>query len=241
MRGYSKLKVKKGNNESQSLSQSQTQSQSLSQSQSKKEGINTNNLYIKQNLTQPLTIHHHRELTVESSLLKRISSILEEILNETMTKIESIKRKPSHFLTYSDRIYMEIYENQRNLPFYHESDSINLNLYQYISKIINYSRPELSTIILMLYYIDLSFKSHRILFIKSNIKRIILASFVVSCKYNDDFSMKNSFYAKIGDVSNRRMNKIENLLLELCDFSLFPNDIKYKSYIDYIDNIVRID
>ena len=67
-----------------------------------------------------------------------------------------------------------------------------------------------------------------------NIHKLILASMLVSIKYNEDDYFSNKFYAKVGGVSITELNHLEYEFLSLIDFDLYVDDDLYSKYSNYI-------
>ncbi len=64
--------------------------------------------------------------------------------------------------------------------------------------------------------------------------RLILASALVSIKYNEDHFFSNSFYAKVGGITKKEIDKLEYEFLSLIDFSLYVDDIIFNKYNNYL-------
>lgn len=60
------------------------------------------------------------------------------------------------------------------------------------------------------------------------IHRLLLASVLISTKYNDDKYVCNSFFAKAGGISTEELNRLEIELLFLIDFRLYLDREDYK-------------
>ena len=65
---------------------------------------------------------------------------------------------------------------------------------------------------------------------------MLLASILVSIKFNEDDYYENTFYAKVGGIELLEMNNLE---------STFLNDLEYKIYVkqeiyeDYRDHLIN--
>jgi hypothetical protein len=57
--------------------------------------------------------------------------------------------------------------------------------------------------------------------IKLKINRFLLASILLSIKYNDDDYYKNDYYSKVGGVAINELNKLEAELLDLLEYELY--------------------
>lgn len=105
-----------------------------------------------------------------------------------------------------------------------------MGIEDYIKRIVKYSQIEPSTLILSIAYIDrlCDVKKYNLTF--NNIHRIILASILISIKYNEDDYYKNSQYAKIGGISLKEVNNLEYEFCNLIDFSLHVEYSVYRNY-----------
>ena len=93
---------------------------------------------------------------------------------------------------------------------------------------------EISTLILILIYIDKICKNNKFRLNFFNIHKFIVTSMLVSIKYNEDDFFSNSFYAKVGGVSITELNYLEYEFLSLIDFDLYVDDDLYSKYSNYI-------
>lgn len=108
----------------------------------------------------------------------------------------------------------------------HPQISIN----KYLKRFMKYSKPEPSTIIITLIYIDKICESSNLQLTILNIHRLLLACMVVALKYNEDDYYSNEYYAKVGGISLKELNQLEYNILILLDFNLFIDDALYENY-----------
>jgi hypothetical protein len=119
----------------------------------------------------------------------------------------------------------------KNLP--------NMKFIDYIKRINKYLKPESSSLILALIYIDriCSEKENNVILIDNNIFKLFLIALTLAIKYNEDFYDDNAYFAKVGGIDLKEINIIEKEFLNLIDFRLFVSDDifnKYKTYLlDY--------
>ena len=95
---------------------------------------------------------------------------------------------------------------------------------------MKYSKPEPSTIIITLIYIDKICESSNLQLTILNIHRLLLACMVVALKYNEDDYYSNEYYAKVGGISLKELNQLEYNILILLDFNVFIDDDLYENY-----------
>ena len=108
----------------------------------------------------------------------------------------------------------------------HAQISIN----KYLKRFMKYSKPEPSTIIITLIYIDKICESSNLQLTILNIHRLLLACMVVALKYNEDDYYSNEYYAKVGGISLKELNQLEYNILILLDFNVFIDDALYENY-----------
>ena len=147
----------------------------------------------------------------KNEILKSISSLLEEIVDEHVEKRDS---KKTIFTT-------------KTAP--------GISIENYLDRIIKYTKLETSTLILVLINIDRICEINSLKITKYNVHRLLLSSVVVSIKINEDDFYSNSYYSKVGGVTMSEINNLEDEFLRQIKFNL-GTDIsifnKYKRYLE---------
>ena len=110
----------------------------------------------------------------------------------------------------------------------------SISIEKYLERLISHTKMEISTLILILIYIDKICKNNKFRLNYFNIHKLIVTSMLISIKYNEDDFFSNSFYAKVGGVSIRELNNLEYEFLSLIDFDLYVDDDLYSKYSNYI-------
>ena len=110
----------------------------------------------------------------------------------------------------------------------------SISIEKYLERLISHTKMEISTLILILIYIDKICKNNKFRLNYFNIHKLIVTSMLVSIKYNEDDYFSNSFYAKVGGVSITELNHLEYEFLSLIDFDLYVDDDLYSKYSNYI-------
>ena len=110
----------------------------------------------------------------------------------------------------------------------------SISIEKYLLRLVSHSKMEISTLILILIYIDKICKNNKFRLNFFNIHKFIVTSMLVSIKYNEDDFFSNSFYAKVGGVSITELNHLEYEFLSLIDFDLYVDDDLYSKYSNYI-------
>lgn len=156
-----------------------------------------------------------QKISSKSKIIDFVSELLSEICDEEDSKLEKSFNSIKPFLS-------------KKIP--------PISIKEYLQRLIKYSKINNSTIILILIYIDrlcgnLKFKLNHF-----NIHKIILASFVLASKYNEDEIHSMNFYSKLGGVSKKEMIKLEYEFISLIDFDLSVDTELYNKYRDLISD-----
>lgn len=151
-----------------------------------------------------------------SKTLKIISDLLTDICEEN-------KIKPD-YKTYLYKCFLS-----KKIP--------SISIEHYLGRLQKYGKVNDSTIILVLIYIDRICNKNKIKLSYYNIHKIILASFVIASKYNEDDYYSSKFYAQLGGVSKEEMFLLEYEFLSLINFNLFVDMDLYNKYNDNLINL----
>ena len=126
-------------------------------------------------------------------------------------------------------------ENEITKPFLSKKIP-SISIKNFFERICNLTKIENSTLILILIFIDRICEFNEIELNYFNIHKLIIASLIVSIKYNEDYYYSNKIYAKICGISREEINKLEIEFLKLLEFNLFVDDEIYFQYSDFILN-----
>lgn len=114
----------------------------------------------------------------------------------------------------------------------------SMPLIHYLKRVIKYSKPETSSLILAMIYIDKVCENSKYVLNINNIHKFLLTSLLVAIKFNEDDFYKNSQYAKIGGLENKEMNQLELEFYFMIDFALFVNSNLYEKYEKYFGHLI---
>ena len=169
--------------------------------------------------------------------------INEEINDKLFTSIHKIEVKKSDVLHTVSQLLTDICEESPQeidhntlkiiKPFISKKIP-QISIEDFMKRLLKYSKMESSILILILIYIYRVFFFGKFQLNYYNIHKLILASMVVSIKYNEDDYFSNKFYAKVGGVTKEELDKLEYEFLSLIDFSLFVDEDLFSKYYDYI-------
>ena len=155
---------------------------------------------------------------INISLIKNIATTINGITTQTESEI---KKRNLHI--------------KKDCPFYNEKIP-GISIENYLYRIKLYTELEDSTLVLSLIYIDRLSKETNLLLTKHNIYRIIFTAVLIAIKYNEDSIYTNKFYAKIGGVSNKELNRLERKFVDYINFKIFVSDKELQIYYNYLKN-----
>lgn len=123
-------------------------------------------------------------------------------------------------------------KNIMGKSIFHSRIPPQIQINDYLIRIVHYTNLECSTLINSLIYLDRICENSVISITKHNIHKLLFASILISIKFNEDRSYKNYFYAQVCGVPLKELNKMEYEMLLLLNFNLFIEEslfAKYKS------------
>lgn len=154
----------------------------------------------------------------EKKIIKNISNLINDICEENTKEFD----KDNNSLTK---------------PFISINPSISIK--DYLERLYKYSKINVSTVILILIYIDRISNINKFKLTYYIIHKLILASMIVAIKYNEDDYFSINTYAKLGGVQKSEMIFLEYYFVTLIKFNLYvKNELfnKYESYISSADS-----
>ena len=172
------------------------------------------------------------ELEINNSIsLNKKQIIMENAINKKEEKITSIIEIISELFI---NICEENKEKKCNKNYLIKSFTNNfipsISIKDYLLRLSKHSKVNESTIILILIYIDRICNLNNFVLNYYNIHKLILASFVLSVKYNEDKYYSMIFYSKIGGVSLFELNNLEYEYLILIRYNLFIQQELFDKY-----------
>jgi hypothetical protein len=151
---------------------------------------------------------------LNSRIISSIALNLQEIINENLMNIKYSYKKGDPFYTL-------------HLPL--------ISLENYIKRIFYFTKIDISTLIISIIYIDTFCDINRYILCLNNIHRIIIASLILSIKFNEDFSFGNDYYTKICNFSVDLLNRLEYEFYVMMNFKLMVNEDIYRKYYAYFN------
>ena len=109
------------------------------------------------------------------------------------------KYLPSAMATVLSKVISLSTDTQSNKKSHFTASQIpSISIEDYLERILYYARPEPSTLICSLIYIDRLCSVGKITLTNFNVHRVIFTSVFLSIKYNEDEKYKLDYYAQIG-------------------------------------------
>jgi hypothetical protein len=106
----------------------------------------------------------------------------------------------------------------------------SITIKDYILRLAKHSKVNESTIIITLIYIDRICNINHLNLTYYNIHKLILASFILAIKYNEENYYSMSYYSKIGGISLSELNNLEFECLILIRYNLFIQPKLFDKY-----------
>jgi hypothetical protein len=106
----------------------------------------------------------------------------------------------------------------------------SITIKDYILRLAKHSKVNESTIIITLIYIDRICNINHLSLTYYNIHKLILASFILAIKYNEENYYSMSYYSKIGGISLSELNNLEFECLILIRYNLFIQPKLFDKY-----------
>ena len=143
-------------------------------------------------------------------IIKSITHNLREIIKE------NIHNNQMKYVIKTDLFYLN------KLP--------PISIEDYIKRIFNYTKMNLSSLILSIIYIDRFCELNGYILSLNNIHRILLAACLLSIKFNEDININTKYYANIAGVSVADLNNLEHYFYIKLNFSLYIDYDFYQKY-----------
>ena len=180
-------------------------------------------------------IEQNSHNNISKNISTQENSLIPETDNERM---KIIGRISDLFLELCDDNKNDINSISKNTlikPFLSKQIP-SISIKDYLIRLYKYSKINNSTIILILIYIDKICNLNKFKLSYYNIHKLILASMLISIKYNEDEYYSLNFYAKMGGVSINELSNLEYQFLVLINFDLFVDEALFIRYNDYISS-----
>lgn len=124
----------------------------------------------------------------------------------------------------------------KSLDVFHGARAPNISILKYIERIYKYTNCSPSCFVVGYVYIDrLLHKYPNSLVVSLNVHRLLVTAVMVAAKMLDDVHYNNTFYARVGGVTNLELNRLEIELLFLLNFELTVHSRVFESYCQQLE------
>ncbi len=165
-----------------------------------------------------------------SSDKKKLLSELNIKNNDEMIKKDAIELISDLFNNICEENKKKNEKNNRLIKYFISNNIPSISIKDYLFRLIKLTQINLSTIILILIYIDRICNINHIFLTYYNIHKLILSSFIVANKYNEDYYYSMIFYSKLGGVTIGELNLLESKFLLLIRYNLYVHVNLYEKY-----------
>ena len=148
----------------------------------------------------------------ENRIISAITANLKEIIEE------NIKNGGEKYIMH-DIFYLE------EIP--------TISLENYIKRLVKYTKINISTLILSIIYIDKFCEKCKYYLSFNNVYRLLLASTLMSIKFNEDVTVNTKTYSKIAGVTINDLNILEYQICIALDFAFHIEADYYQQYYSY--------
>ncbi|XP_043689349.1 cyclin-U2-1-like [Telopea speciosissima] len=159
-----------------------------------------------------------------------VISVLASLLERTLARNERITRKCTWALSKASPAHVfDCYE----VP--------DMTIQSYLERIFRYTRAGPPVYVVAYVYIDRLLQilpEFRITY--SNVHRLLITTIMVASKFVEDMNYRNSYFAKVGGLTTKDMNKLEIDFLFLMGFKLHVNVSVFESYCCHLEREVSL-
>eukprot|EP01012_Entosiphon_sulcatum_P036627 TRINITY_DN466_c0_g1_i1.p2 TRINITY_DN466_c0_g1~~TRINITY_DN466_c0_g1_i1.p2 ORF type:complete len:178 (-),score=29.73 TRINITY_DN466_c0_g1_i1:188-721(-) len=113
----------------------------------------------------------------------------------------------------------------------------SITIADYLRRIAIYSHCSPECFVFALIYLDrLLMANPGLTITQCNVHRLIITSVLIAAKARDDTYYSNSYYASIGGITTKELNRLELMLLDLLQYNLFVTPEVFAQYRTKLQN-----
>ncbi|XP_012083632.1 cyclin-U2-2 [Jatropha curcas] len=159
-----------------------------------------------------------------------VISVLSSLIERTMARNERIARSCSWALSKDIRSgVFDCYETP------------DMTIQSYLERIFRYTKAGPSVYVVAYVYIDRFCQANPGFRINArNVHRLLITTIMVASKYVEDMNYRNSYFARVGGLNTKELNKLEVEFLFLMGFKLHVNVSVFESYCCHLEREVSI-
>ncbi|PIN20974.1 Cyclin [Handroanthus impetiginosus] len=121
------------------------------------------------------------------------------------------------------------------------NETPDMTIQSYLERIFRYTKAGPSVYVVAYVYIDRFCQFYPEFRIGArNVHRLLITTIMVASKYVEDMNYRNSYFARVGGLTTKEMNRLEMEFLFLMKFKLHVNVSVYESYCCHLEREVSI-
>ncbi|KAI3991926.1 hypothetical protein MKX01_012871 [Papaver californicum] len=164
-----------------------------------------------------------------------VISVLASLLERTMSRNE---RNTKQFINSSSSSYSP---SKDGTHIFYCDRTLDISIQSFLERIFRYTRIAPSIYVVAYIYIDRFCQIHKEFRItNTNVHKFLITTIMVASKFVEDMNYRNSYFAKVGGITTKEMNKLEVEFLFLMGFKLHVNVRVFDSYCCHLEREVSI-
>ncbi|TYH58778.1 hypothetical protein ES332_D08G177700v1 [Gossypium tomentosum] len=159
-----------------------------------------------------------------------VISVLASLIERTMARNERIAKNCKWALAkdYNSRVF----ECQ---------ETPDMTIQSYLERIFRYTKAGPSVYVVAYVYMDRFRQANPGFRINArNVHRLLITIIMVASKYVEDMNYRNSYFARVGGLTTKELNKLEVEFLFMTGFKLHVNVRVFESYCSHLEREVSI-
>lgn len=171
----------------------------------------------------------YNSVDLEETLLQNIFLSLETVINDN-EHLQTQKQSPSHSGNNHQnkaKAYRNIFltTNPNVLPFA-----------SYFKRVVKYLKPEISTLIITLIYLDeiTSNEEAEILLKTDTIHKLFFIAFTMATKFNEDICCTAKLLSKVAGIPVADLIRMEAIICQIMNFNFYVSEKKFNLYFKYL-------
>ncbi|KAG4134467.1 hypothetical protein ERO13_D08G158100v2 [Gossypium hirsutum] len=159
-----------------------------------------------------------------------VISVLASLIERTMARNERIAKNCKWTLAkdYNSRVF----ECQ---------ETPDMTIQSYLERIFRYTKAGPSVYVVAYVYMDRFRQANPGFRINArNVHRLLITIIMVASKYVEDMNYRNSYFARVGGLTTKELNKLEVEFLFMTGFKLHVNVRVFESYCSHLEREVSI-
>ncbi|XP_052193774.1 cyclin-U2-2-like [Diospyros lotus] len=122
---------------------------------------------------------------------------------------------------------------------FESSETPDLTIQCYLERIFRYTGAAAPVFVVAYVYIDRFCQNHpKFRIAARNVHRLLITTVMLASKYVEDMNYRNSYFASVGGITTKEMNKLEVEFLFMMEFKLHVNVSVFESYCCHLEREV---